>query len=650
MEEHQKELIDKVKHRSGGWQYLFTDDRVWEKIGEERLLRFAQQCYDMSWYIKPKAHQLDEEIKGSDYQKEFLSIMRDVYGEHAVEILNERPNLTLGNIPNIRVFHPTIYENLGKNFVNFMININYNQVTEVMSFDSIIETIINNPEDMEAFKLCKSIVESGAEESVYNYNRLFRAYSRYSDLMRDCVQTLKSNPDAINADKFETIKDIIVREDESRVLNLEDVESNASQIREKYNREMNMAIRPSQVKKIILNRFFGVSFSPDSAVKFYRTTRNAKKLIESYGIGKIVKYEEMLASEGKPTHLDQSELKILKIMYAVTMYGGETAEETVRVLKDMYKTLDQNAEQVIRPADVSSILAKIPEIYAEEINSRVTIVADLEKKLDAGEKGISKQYHTVMRNGVEHKVPVITLKGADYGFYASTLNANLSGYRSDEGVADTWFEYENGVSHISASLVTHESRKSAMEFEEENSAYFTVVIPKSDDILAMGSDDIFSPAGMRVAEVYAESNDGYKFADEVITKTGQGEYDYNEFVFSRYSMDRSSYSNKILPEAVIRNGTKLTQQLLDGALDFQIYMRERGLIAPDAEFPIILVDRQAYDTIDNELQHLQSNIRASEFEAMALTEAEVSEITTSFVPQSNGDTTNTEDGGINDLI
>ena len=652
MEEHKEEVITKLRNSNAGWKYLFVDDSIWEKIGEERLLRFAEQCLDLRWDVKAKTHQLDDEVKESEYQKEFLSIMGEVYGDHAVEILKDRPNLTLGNIPNVRVFHPTIYENFGAGFINFMININYGAVTDVLSFDSIIESIISNPEDMEAFKFCKTVVESNAKESVYNYNTLFRTYSRYSDLMKDCCETLKKDPNALTQGRYQVIKDIIVSENSERVLTLEDVDAYTGRSRERYNAEIADATKPSDVKKIILSRYFGLTFSANSKEFFNRNTKNAKKLIESYGVGKIVKYEEMLASEGKPTHLDQSELKILKIMYAVTMYGGETPEETVRVLKDMYKVLDENAEQVIRPADVNSILAKIPEIYAEEINSRVTSIADLERKLEAGEKGISKHYHTVVRDGVEHQIPIITLKGAKYGFYASTLNANLSGYHSSKDFAHTWFEYENGVSHISASLVTHDSRKSAIEFKAQNSDYFTVIIPKNDEIIAMGSDDIFSPSKERVAEIYSEESDGFKFADEVIADTGSGGYDYNEFVFNRYNLKSDRFSNKEVPEGIIRNGTELSEKVLNGALDFKQYMDKYEISNKDPikktkEFPIVLVDKSAYLTINNELNHIRTVSNAQKFKEMQITEEEVSEIATSFVAQpTDGSTSNIEDRGL----
>lgn len=626
MEKSKEEVVSKIRSLQGGWKFLFMDESIWEKIGEERLLKFANDCVDMSYYVRARTHQLDEFIKESDFQKEFLSIMGDVYGEHAVEILKDRPNLTLGNIPDVRVFHPTIYENFGPKFINALLNYNYSRVTDVVSYVAIIDSIIKDEKELQAFKFCKQIVESNAPENVYNYTKLFRTYSRYSDLMKDCCDQLRKDEHAITQERYETIKDIIVKGTDLRVLSLQEVDSYSDVSREKYNAKIEAATRVSEVKRIILDRFFGLNFTEYSEGNFYRNTKNAQKLIEAYGVGKIIKYEEKLAKEGKPVHLDEGELKILKIMYAVTMYGGlsPSASESVSVLKEIYTALDTNKDQVIRPADVNSILAKIPTIYAEEINSRVTSVADLERKLEAGEKGISKEYKTVVKDGVEYKVPVIRLTGTEFGFYASTLNENLSGYASNGAdFAHTWFEYENGVSHVSASLVTHESRESALEFKEKNSNRFTVVMPKTDDIIAMGSDDIFSSSDSRTAEIYATENEGFKFADEVIADTGNGGYDYNEFVFDRYSLQEERFANKVLPEGVIRNGNYVPQQMLEEALSFQRYLIENGLKPEDYEFPIFLVDTEYYNNNEFEQQYQESVARAEEFKELKVNDFDV---------------------------
>lgn len=600
MAQNKEELISKVRGQNGGWKYLITNPTAWEKLGEDRFLRFLESCLTLKYDgVKAGTHLLPDDFKESKFQEEFYDIMRIVYGEHAVEILKERPNLTIANIPDIRVFEPRIYEHLGVDFINQTLNFDYDLVARGMSYNAIMQSILESDEDMAAFKYCMKIVSGDNVGDVYNYTKLFRTYSRYPELMKVCSQHHDTD---MTLEQYSTLLDVVVLSNNLQVETLEDLDTFHERYAAQFD-DIEYVYNETDIKERIVRRFFGLSMKAGINNNFTRSSINAVRILKTYGVAKIIDYEENLIKNGQPAHLDERELQTLKILNAITSYTSaeKSPSERAEVLRKMYYKLAENPNDIIRPGHLNEILNKIPAIYTESLRSQFTSLADLQILLDAGEPGITKQFRTyTTKDGVEHQIPVIRLEGVRYGGLITTLNANLSGYETQGHLADQWMGYEHGVSHISASMVTHDAQNAAYEITRgemgSNSDLVSVLLPKEANIILMGSKDIFSTYESRYAEIYADGGTKFQFADELIGNTAKDTSDFNEIVVDRYTTSEDSYGGRIMPEAVFKYGEYISDYVLEETIVFTERLRAAGLLGPDEYLPIIQLNPEAYNT------------------------------------------------------
>lgn len=338
MEESNNNLIQHLASKSPKYSRLLTNERIVERVGCKRLCDFIERTYEMDRLreIKVKQHQLDSRMKNSEYQKEFIEIMRLAYGDHAVKILEERPNLTFINIPDTRIFEPVIYETFGEQFINQLLNFDYDEMTSrSMPYDAIIQSIIDNEDDLNALNFCWNIISAQNGADVYNCARLFYAFSRNYDLIKDCSQ----NIDNLTLEHYELLKDIIVQKSTLvPVTSIRELETYNERVSEAYN-DYDTARSPIALKELILARFFGLQLDSYRDSGFTRTNRDARDLIKLYGFQKIIAYEEKLIAEGKEPHFTDAELKAIRLCEAITKYSSDTKtnEEKVETLQIIYK-------------------------------------------------------------------------------------------------------------------------------------------------------------------------------------------------------------------------------------------------------------------------------------------------------------------------
>lgn len=607
MEESQKSIIQIIIDKYPQFKRFLTNESVVDKIGYDRFCRFAKDTLNIIYMEKigfmedtgDGTHQLSKEVKESDYQKEFIDIMGIVYGPHAVKILQERPNLTFGNIPDIRVFEPVIYETFGEQFVNQLLNFDYREMTNKNnSYDAIIQAIIDNKEDLEAFKFCWTVISAQNGIDIYNEARLFSAYSKYSDLMKDCVK----NIDNMTLEHYELLKDVLVQQNALPVSSIAELETYNERVADSYG-DYKSITSQQILKKLIFQRFFGLEYRPINKFnEFTRDMRNVNSLIEVYGFQRVINYEEQLKAKGKEMHFTESELNAMRLCEAIAKYGSSGTipeEKVVATLQKIYSGLCDGKIETIRPGDFNSILSKIGNVYSLELQSRLTSVQDLEHLTDSGDSRITRKVIDVQRDGKTYQIPVITLKGVEFAGLVSTVSMGLSGFEPNGTYGERWFEYEHGVSHISCSLAT-DTLHGALEYDEGyNNSSITYLMPKGMDIISMGPADIFSPAQARKANVYSNRNTSFQFIDEMEAKTyANYSFECNEYVIERYSLREQGHSNKIVPEALFKYGDQVTEEMLNVVIEMEEYVKSHGIRGEDFVMPIILVDRTGYSKED----------------------------------------------------
>ena len=49
MAQNKEELLSRISSKRGGWKHLITNPNAWEKVGEDRLLRFLESCLTLKY-------------------------------------------------------------------------------------------------------------------------------------------------------------------------------------------------------------------------------------------------------------------------------------------------------------------------------------------------------------------------------------------------------------------------------------------------------------------------------------------------------------------------------------------------------------------------------------------------------------------------
>jgi hypothetical protein len=174
----------------------------------------------------------------------------------------------------------------------------------------------------------------------------------------------------------------------------------------------------------------------------------------------------------------------------------------------------------------------------------------------------------------------------------------LPGPSSDEvGLGQNWMEFENGVSHISASYITHDIT-AAIEFTSpcvfgSKTDKINYLLGRDVNIISMGPTDIFSNYQTRHPTSTTLESTSFLFPDDLAyrSKSFDG---FNEVTTDRYSLDKDSYGAKIIPEAIFKKGDMPSSRVLNVAAEFTEYLREKGLVDPNFVMPVVMYNPDYY--------------------------------------------------------
>ena len=542
---------------------------------------------------------LPSRFKKSKFQKDFINLIKVAYGDHAEKILKERPNLTLNNIYNFIVFEPCIYENFGKNFVNQLINFDYNYVTK-NKYNDILVKIVENPNILEGFKYCFNFIKSNNKDEVYNYSKLFNIFYNYESVFVDCAKHKNEMTPQIKG----YLQDLIIdKNNELEIKSFRELKAYPEISKQYFDRTVMIAVQTRHqdlIKEAIMNRFFGLRY------KFYdecyrRSNNTLSSIKKFYNLAHILAYEENIRRfkgvNAKP-HFSKSEISYLKLVntFIKTMTGNNYL--SLNDWAELYKMLDENSNLIVRPSDGRAIIDKIPQVCKNEMVDTLMTVENLENSILNKEKGIIKSYITAINSkGKEITIPVYHLEGKPFATLMTSVDSNLSinRERNRNGATKTesWFEYENGISHISCSYVT-ESVRAGFEFKGLSGNEINYMLGKNVDIIAMGFDDIFSSFLERDPDVYSKESTKFSMPNELLAESEAGAYYYNEITVERYSLLERRGACKILPEAIIKVGKEPAEEIVNHAIEFSEYVKKHHIRGKDFVLPIIMIDTSKY--------------------------------------------------------
>lgn len=581
---------------------VITNQEMFDRVGAKRLQEFVktfEEIYnDSTGY--DNQHTLKSYIRSTTFQEEFRDIVGIAYGEHAKRVLEERPNLTIANIPTFKVFDKQLADTFGENFTHQLLNFDYSQLG--IPFNAILTDLTEDKQALETFKYCYDTIR-GESKEVFDYTRAFKLYSSYRDLFADCYR----HRDQLSVEQYSRLKDVISSYDNSfGVRTVADLDTYPEKVKAHFDNLVKMSTSPDAVSDIIFERFFGLKSGTNAHKRAYtRTTTRYRDLFRAYNIPRLIAIEEHAEELQRQKVLSPDELSLLKLVKAVSAIGSYNSwsyskEECKTILTKLYWTLDAEAAQgkLVTPGDFMELINKVPELYKQDLKNNLTDISDLEKAVQENSPKISKEFVEVRASsGNMVQIPVYHLRGAEYKFLTTTTEANMSiNTGSNMADPDAWFTYENGISHVSCSLTTDKIRGS-LEFDEfyrTDDSINYIMDGKKATIISEGHGDIFSSNDARDPDMYSDESTSFAFTRDLEGRT----YNYNEICIERYQTDSNHRAGKVIPAAIFKrfNGESIEEfspRLLRHAADMTEYVRN-NLGQPDYVMPVVLMHPQNY--------------------------------------------------------
>ncbi len=620
-EQNTKNYIETAKL----YKKLVTSTKVMERLSTKELVDFIEK-YDENFYpLYTIDHVLESEIKESDFQKDFINLMKHAYGDHAEKILKERPNLTLYNISNLIVFEPCFVETFGENFVNQLLNFNYKESINA-DFNYLLQDMVENPESLKGFKFCYDFISKQNPDEIYNYTRAFRAYSEFKTLFNDCAKHNVEMTEDLNSNLLDLI---VIGTNKFDIDSFETLKDYPQISKQYYDYIIERAQYFGDRKKCvdaILNRFFGLRSANTSKFEsFRRSVSSIEAINKYYNLPKMIAYEENIREiDNKDSHFTKNELNLLKLINTISKISS-SANIGIKDLVDLYNLLDNNFQSVVRPGDCRTIIEKIPNVCRKELTNTLLTVKECEESVLNNENGIRKE--TIQRydsKGNLIEIPVYHLEWKPFYSLMTMTDSNLSISREDVAERQTktksWFEYENGISHISCSYIS-ESVRTSLEFYDSYKDQVNYMMGKDVNIISMGPDDIFSSSDLKDADSYSNRlSTEFNIPDELLKQSFRdNRYGYNEVTIERYSMQEEKAATKILPEALIKKGTDPSEEIIKHAIEFSEYVRDHEIRDKNFVLPIIMVDVVKYFK-NTDMDSIKENLvtKSNELNYMAM--------------------------------
>ena len=501
------------------------------------------------------------------------NIVEAAYGPEAAKFLEDRPGITLKQIPNLYIFDPVVVEKFGKGTVDNMLS--YSTVSS-----SVLGDLVRHPDKMKKFEEFAGIVETDNKTALSFDNQLIMfkklepsfaniELSTLTDKQKDNLRLL-FNDTMMTADKNETVF--------VSVKTLEDLDSYAERRSAMYDEYMKKTTSPDAIKEALSRRFFGMGYENTSGVLKQNHT-SLTDMVRYYNLESFINDERTINSPD----FSQDELDMLELASIITKINDPV------VLKEIYEELSSR-DDVLRPVDFKAVKEKIPMQYSKELVDSLLTIDAAKQRAENGEQGIE---YSVREDGVEH----IKLTGADFRIMLHTTGMNNSGLRLPyaSNVAELWKNFEEGCSTISSCVIEPDMLKSCAVTGGTNLGFSNV---PAKQIVGMSHRDAHVTHSTGVIDPGFEYGAvKYNYPDELVRKTaaqitGQEDKDpthpYNEVAMYRKYVDRENqdtYGQKVMPDYIVVYGPASESH----------FKLAKSFAGPDGKpIPVIEIDVKAY--------------------------------------------------------
>ena len=329
-------------------------------------------------------------LNEEDSKPYFLHIIRNTYGEDAIEILESRPNLSARTINSLEVFDSRIMKNFSKEMINDFITYNFE------GFSSFLD-IVKNPERLEKFKKYYEILSSVISEDAKTMQKAIFEFERVEDILDNKIITsiiskTQSSSKNEREEGLKTEKNFLFALASGNIgeaKTIEDIEKYESLLNRRLNK-INLNYSKSIIANEVCMNIFGIS------------NDQLELLIKTYGISK-----EMISGEIKNSMDEMSNyiIKYLETDNIATFLQTEGIHRDPITLFSTIKEIKKNQTEIINSTFLTR--EKMDKAIEEDILKNPD-VPDIERPI----------YKSLDENGDV----VYHLNGYDFAFLVSTIN------------------------------------------------------------------------------------------------------------------------------------------------------------------------------------------------------------------------------------
>ena len=489
-------------------------------------------------------NEICELIKTNDRNK-LLDIVGRVYGEDARKILEERPNISIDEIPNFYIFNKSIMEEFSIGDIHNFLSYRNNGV-------NVITDLARYPEKMKQYKIFSKLTQNYFQFTPQDLDKKLIAFADFYELM-DKINDDSEFTEVQIQNLQEMLTDYYHDVLPTKISNWQEVE-NYQEIKDSaYQEAFEKTTDKNKLKELIIGRFF----SKEGTIG---------------KVGLVADYDTVASNI-----LTQNERDYIELIKIISSIDDE------KVLMDLYNELLKD-KTMINPSQFDKINNKIEEHFNQVLTKALLSPEDMIHKCEAGEKGVSVSEI----DGIK----IITLQGIDFFAYASIFESNMSGYggmTTKENMYERWTSFEKGASTISGCLY---GRKNILKMSPRQVRFGFSDIGASQ-VVGMGYDDINVTHNINELNPTIEDRHVLDYPDSITQHDTQSENP----LFSRgknnpeiaiYRRERDSrkikedtFGGRIMPTYVFGKNKEAIGEMVEAAKKFNLKY-------------IVLVDKEAY--------------------------------------------------------
>lgn len=524
-------------------------------------------------------------IKDPDDRNLLLQVVEQSYGSSAREILENRPNITIAEIPTFDIFAPVLIEKLGPGIVH-----------NALSYDTVSSYILGemgrNPDMIDRFIAYRNIVSSIFPNEAPYIEKLLCSFFEFDTTFNkmnanSLTENQKKNLESYLIDKYELKIDDLGRINVDSLSKLDNYENYRN---EQFDEIFEITDNIDILKNILYQRFFGLSTGNivrGSGAVFDKYNLKIINIITNYNLKEFIDSEmTQVLNFFTPQELDM--LQLILIIDKI----NDTS-----VIKELYRKL-KSESNLLTIEDFKSVVSRIDKCYNLIMSNVLTKKNNLEAMVRFNQPGIRK-----IPNG---NIETYLLDGANFKMLVHDPIANNS--RLNPEVMNTmkaWETFENGCSTISCCYM-EPALINIYSGANEDSICFGFTDFDYRQIIGISPLDADTSHMPRLLTPDLSTTPIYHYPEELGRTTAETNAIGNNLsktqnevaLYRRYvdpdKIEKNGNGGRLMPDYVIYLSATMSDEKLEKAREFARKFQKNG-----KPLPIVIIDRKKYTMMNS---------------------------------------------------